>query len=203
MRIQRPIFAVCALLTVVLSVSFLAWPSGGRAQTPAAPPLSLEGLLGDDEKLSDSSKKADDLKADNFICLVCRGNFEEEDLVVTHAKEDVGCADCHGASVAHADDEDHVIPPEKMYDPEDVDKMCSACHDEHDAPARDVLARWQQRCPGKTDPSTIHCTDCHFEHRMSKRTVWWDRDTGKLVIRKEGQTTKTSDPSDGSTESSP
>jgi len=185
--------ATLALTSIVigLSLSSVCW--NGQSSAVAAPPLSLEGLLGDDEKLSNSTVKKDDLKADNFICLVCHGNFEEEELVVSHAIEDVGCADCHGASEAHADDEDHIIPPDKMFDRTDVDKMCATCHDMHDAPARKVIARWQERCQGKIDPSDIACTDCHYEHKMAKRTVWWNRKTRELVIRKDGQTTKPAD----------
>jgi len=194
---QRVSFVVGVVLTTVVGFYVVMGAWSERSRALAAPPLSLEGLLGDDERLADAPEDGEDeLKADNFICLVCHGHFEEEPLVVRHAKEDVGCADCHGESMAHADDEDHIIPPEKMFDPEDVDKMCGECHDMHDAPAHKVIARWQERCPKKTDPKKITCTDCHFEHRMEKRTVWWDRKTRKLVIRKEGQTTKPAEPDD-------
>jgi hypothetical protein len=43
------------------------------------------------------------------------------------------------------------------------------------------VARWQQRRPGKTDPKTTVCTDCHGEHRLKLRTVQWDKTTGKLL----------------------
>ncbi len=190
MTLKQVTCAGFALSSIVLGLFFSSMCGNGPSGAVAAPPLSLEGLLGDDERLSDGPGKSQDLKADNFICLVCHGNFEEEPLVVTHAKEDVGCADCHGASEAHADDEDHVIPPEKMFGRADVDKMCATCHDMHDVPAKKVVARWQERCANITDSRKIACTDCHFQHRMATRTVWWDRKTGKLVIRKDGQTTK-------------
>ncbi len=154
----------------------------------AAPPLSLEGYL--DEKLPEATGNEPKLKVNNGSCYVCHGNYDEESLVVTHGKGEVGCIDCHGKSLDHRGDEDNITPPEKMYALKDVDKMCGKCHDEHDAPAEDVVARWQERCPKKTDPEQIVCTDCHFEHRMRFRTVWWDKATGELVIRKEGQRIK-------------
>jgi hypothetical protein len=70
-----------------------------------------------------------------------------------------------------------------MYAPENIDKMCRECHEDHNADAKKVIARWQERCPAKTDPEQIVCTDCHFEHRLKFRTVWWNKQTGELVIR--------------------
>ncbi len=169
-------FAVCLL--GYLAVSFAT----------AAPPLSLEGLL--DEKLPEAPKKDDTILADNQACFVCHANYDEEPLAVSHSRQDVGCIDCHGESLEHRDDEDNVTPPDNMYALDDVDAMCGECHDEHIASAADVIARWQQRCPKKTDPSQIVCTDCHFQHRLKFRTVWWNKKTRQLVIRKEGERTK-------------
>jgi hypothetical protein len=175
---------------VVLSMAFccLARWRSGVVQAVAAPPLSLEGYL--DEKLPEAPECAEAAKVDNSACYVCHGNYDGEPLAATHASHKVGCMDCHGESLAHRNDEDNVTPPDKMYGPEDVKTMCRECHAKHNAPASDVIARWQQRCPAKTDPQKIVCTDCHFEHRMRFRTVWWNKKTGKLVVRKEGQRTK-------------
>ena len=160
--------------------------STGRAV--AAPPLNLEKYL--NEKLPEAAPANKDIKVDNSACYVCHGNYQEESLVVIHAKGEVGCVKCHGRSDDHCNDEDNVTPPEKMYAPGDVDKMCSECHETHNAPAYKVVERWQQRCPAKAKPKDIVCTDCHFRHRLAFRTVWWDKKTRKLVIRKEGQRTK-------------
>lgn len=175
------------VVAVVLGLGCLAgfWVWGGRAT--AAPPLSLEGLL--DEKLPQAVEK-EKLKVDNSACYVCHGNLDGEELVVSHGKEGTGCIDCHGASVAHRNDEDNITPPDKMYALADVDRMCRECHDIHDAPARKVIQRWQERCPAKGNPKDIVCTDCHFHHRLPFRTVWWDKKTGKLIVRKSGQRTK-------------
>lgn len=51
--------AVMVFLTFLL---FAEW----ETNVVAAPPLSLDGLLGDDERLSDGPSKSKELKADNF-----------------------------------------------------------------------------------------------------------------------------------------
>ena len=161
----------------------------------AAPPLSLEGFM--DEVLPEAAKVKGEMKVDNFACYVCHGNYDGEELVAEHGKEEVGCVDCHGQSIEHRNDEDNITPPDKMYALDQVDDMCSECHDMHDAPARKVLERWQERCPKKTSPKEVVCTDCHFHHRLKFRTVWWDKKTGELIIRKEGERTKPAEDTTG------
>lgn len=153
-----------------------------------APPLSLDGYR--DEKLPSGREDATGLKEINGGCYVCHGNYRTESLVLRHAKEKVGCIDCHGASLPHQVDEFHRTPPEKMFDTHNVDPMCEKCHEEHDAPARKVIERWRQRGAAKADPRDIVCTDCHFEHRLSSRTVVWDKQTGKLVVRQRTEVTR-------------
>lgn len=167
---------------------YVAVLSGGGGRALAVPPLSLEGYL--DEKLPEAPKTTVESKVDNTACFVCHGNYEGEELVTVHATEEVGCIDCHGESLAHRNDEDNITPPDKMYALADVDGMCGECHDMHDVSARDVIERWHERCPAKSNPDEIVCTDCHFGHRLAFRTVWWDKKTGDLIIRKEGQRTK-------------
>jgi len=168
-------------------------PEGGltRSAEGAPPPLVVDKdapLLLDD---APAEEPKDEILADNEACYVCHTNYKEEEFVVWHAQGDVGCTDCHGKSFAHRNDEDNITPPDKMYAPEDIEKDCCAeCHDEHDVPAVEVIARWQERCPAKTDPKTIVCTDCHGQHRLAFRTVWWDKKTGELIIRKEGELIK-------------
>jgi formate-dependent nitrite reductase cytochrome c552 subunit len=161
---------------------------GDRRRVAAAPPLSLKGYL--DEKLSEAPKKESKPLADNSACYVCHGNYDGEELVLSHGKEDFGCVDCHGPSVDHRNDEANVTPPDLMYGLEDVDKLCRSCHSEHDAPAREIIERWRSRCPEKKNPNEIVCTDCHYQHRLSFRTVQWDKKTRKLITRKEAQRVK-------------
>ncbi|MHC4179792.1 MAG: multiheme c-type cytochrome [Planctomycetota bacterium] len=182
--------ALSTLLLAAVLVVFgcLVYLGGDAAHVVAAPPLSLEGYL--DEKLPEATEVDADIKVDNSSCYVCHGNYDGEELVLQHAKEEVGCIDCHGKSTEHCDDEDNVTPPDKMYGPETIDKMCGECHEEHDVAAVKVILRWQERCPAKTDPKKIVCTDCHGKHRMNFRTVWWDKKTRKLIIRKKGERIK-------------
>ncbi|MHB8903062.1 MAG: cytochrome c3 family protein [Thermoguttaceae bacterium] len=167
--------------------------AAGRCAT-AAPPLSIEHLL--NEALPETPKEpeanAADAKpaADNEACFVCHGNYREEPFALVHARDDVGCVDCHGESLDHRNDEDNVTPPDRMYAAADIEDQCAECHETHDAPAADVIARWQESCPAKTDPARLVCTDCHGQHRLKFRTVWWDKKTGKLGGRKEGERTR-------------
>jgi len=181
----RPIWLEVSLLLVPL-FGILLLSQNDRAL--GIPPLSLDGLL--DEKLPEAGNDTPKLKVDNSACHVCHGDYDGESLVVEHGMQEIGCIKCHGESLAHRDDEDHVIPPDKMYAPEDIDKACGECHKDHDAPAVAVIKRWRERCPKKTDPKELVCTDCHFQHRMKFRTVWWDKKTGELVVRKQGERTK-------------
>lgn len=125
--------------------------------------------------------------ADNSACYVCHTNFEEEGMVVAHARNNVGCIDCHGKSYAHRDDEDNITPPDVMFPQDAIDTACTECHDEHNVAAVKVLARWQERCPGKDDPGQIVCTDCHGQHRLKVRTVRWDKKTRRLILRKSAE----------------
>jgi len=155
------------------------------ARAVAAPPLSLDGYM--DEKLPEAPKEKVELKVDNFACYVCHGNYEDDELVIVHGKKKVACIDCHGESYAHRNDEDNITPPDKIFPRSAVDKMCSACHHTHDAPAREVLKLWQERCGAKADPNDIVCTDCHFQHRLKRRTVRWDKNTREVLPREKAQ----------------
>lgn len=124
--------------------------------------------------------------ADNSRCTVCHLNLGMEEMVVTHAREDIGCADCHGQCDEHIDDESWATggpgtPPDIMFPPDKIDAACGECHDTHDVPAQSILERWKQRCPEKTDVTTVVCTDCHGKHRVvaKLRKAWWDKRTGK------------------------
>ncbi len=152
----------------------------GRA---AVAPLSLEGLM--DEELPAAPKVAIKLMVDNSACYVCHGNYKKEELVVVHGKEGIGCVDCHGNCFDHRNDEDNIVPPEEMYPRAAVDGMCGACHEEHDVPAAEVVRCWQERCREKGDRAAVVCTDCHFDHRLTMRTVRWNKETGELLVREQ------------------
>jgi hypothetical protein len=185
--------AVCVVPAVLMQAE--AEDAEGRPQgsqkseTKEKPLLLLDDgppLLLDDGAGTDPAAGG----ADNSRCQVCHLNLAMEELAVVHAKEDIGCADCHGDCDAHIDDESWAsggpgTAPEIMYPPERIDGACGECHKTHDAPAKEVLQRWQQRCPEKTHASSIVCTDCHGKHRLNPklRKAWWDKKTGKPIKR--------------------
>lgn len=169
------------LLGIVVVAAF--WTLAAE-QGASAPPLSKlkvdrsAPLLLDDAPQSAPAPKTG---ADNEACFCCHTNYREEQFAGYHAKGDIGCVDCHGQSHAHRNDEQNTTPPEVMYPTEAIEACCQKCHDTHDAPAAKVIATWQERCPGKTDPAELLCTDCHGDHRLKLRIVQWDKKTGKLL----------------------
>lgn len=182
------LLAVAAGSLVLLRPGFPpadAADEAGGAKAPPLPALKVDKsaplLL--DEPAGKEAKSESYLRI-NEACYVCHGNYREEPMAVDHAKNDVSCMKCHGPSLAHRNDEDNITPPDKMYSMAKIEAGCQAdCHDTHDAPAREVLKRWQERCPQKTDFAQIVCTDCHGFHRLARRTVRWDKDTGALLMR--------------------
>ena len=150
------------------------------------PPLVVDQaapLLLDEGNKSNAGLRRDSDKpfADNSACYVCHENYREEELVAWHANEGIGCVDCHGDSFAHRNDENNITPPDVMFPAKKIDRSCRECHSSHDVSARDVLARFLDRCPEKTNPRSIMCTDCHGQHRLKSRTVRWDKRTGDLI----------------------
>lgn len=150
-----------------------------------APPLSLEGFL-DEELPEATTTKQTAMKVDNGPCYVCHANYKTEGLVVAHGEAEMACADCHGESLDHRNDENNTTPPDRMIALGEIGGFCRTCHTKHDAPPKDVLLRWKKRCPEKTNFDTVVCTDCHFQHRLSLRTIRWDRKTGELVVEEQG-----------------
>ena len=174
-----------SIIAVLVAASWVGFVGESGRAVAAPPPLDISKYL--DEKLPEAPKEKVKLKVDNFACYVCHGNYDGEELVVSHGVEAIGCIDCHGKSYEHRNDEDNITPPEKMYPLEAVDKMCGDCHEAHDVAAREVLQKWQERCPEKTDPKQIVCTDCHYQHRLERRMVRWNKKTGELIFKDEKQ----------------
>lgn len=154
--------------------------SGERLHLSDEPPLRL----GEEKSSSELTAKA----ADNSRCHVCHLNFAMEELATVHAEEGIGCIDCHGDCDAHIADESWAsggpgTPPGIMFPLEQIDPACQKCHHSHNVPAAEVIGRWQARCPEKTRPEEIVCTDCHGRHRLQseRRKAWWDKRTGKPI----------------------
>ena len=181
-------------LLLNLSVAAVTYTAEKECEKPKGPPPLVVDksapLLLDEPPEVDPLETPKGAGAKNDSCFVCHTNYEEEPFAVVHAEVNVGCIKCHGKSYAHRDDEDNVTPPDVMYWPEKIESNCQECHDTHDAPAAKVIALWQERCPAKTDPKALVCTDCHGQHRLKLRTVWWDKKTRKLIVRKEDERVK-------------
>lgn len=133
-------------------------PTLSGEQAVEEPLLLLEDNIDEDPNLSTGPV------ADNSRCYVCHINFQEDKLTSTHAKANVGCERCHGASDAHCSDEDNITPPDIMYPAEKINSFCKSCHPN-----------------AKLGGGKKYCTDCHGEHRLSHRTRKWDKNTGKLI----------------------
>jgi Cytochrome c3 len=106
----------------------------------------------------------------NAACYICHMTFVHESISKIHLKEQVDCIECHGLSAAHANDEDiGATKPDKIYHRKRVDAMCTLCHEGHDVPADDVVARFiLRKLPLKRRPI---CTDCHGTHRIDQAEV--------------------------------
>jgi Doubled CXXCH motif (Paired_CXXCH_1) len=143
------------------------------AQTPAN---SLSGLPG--PKPAEAKAKLARAKgpvANNSRCLVCHINFAEEPFALAHAQANIACEQCHGASKAHAGDEDNVTPPEIMFPKAKVNAACLKCH------GRAQLSDTHKPVLDGTETANKYCTDCHGEHRIRHRSRNWNKETGKLL----------------------
>ena len=184
---MKHLVCLAALVPVVMGGWFALAADSPPETAKALPLLKVDKaaplLL--DEPPAKSAAPADPKKprADNSACYVCHGNFQDELMVTAHAKENIGCVKCHGSSLAHRNDEDNVTAPDKMYASARIDNACRKCHEDHIASARKVIAMFQARFPANTDPQKVVCMDCHGEHRLKVRSVFWDKDTGKLLKR--------------------
>ena len=160
-----------------------AAPAPATPPKPGAPP-SLE-IDRDEPLLLDKAPPADAKApvhptADNSACHVCHTNYRKEPLAASHADHAVGCVRCHGASEAHRNDENNITPPDTMFPLAKIDDACRACHKRHNVPARAVVARFLERKTATPALDRLVCTECHGAHRLARRTVVWDRATGKL-----------------------
>ena len=102
--------------------------------------------------------------ADNSRCYVCHINFDGEELTAMHARRDVGCEDCHGASDKHCSDEDNITPPDKMFAKDAINSFCKSCHPD-----------------AKLGGDKKYCVECHGKHVMEHRTRRWNKKTGELL----------------------
>jgi hypothetical protein len=112
----------------------------------------------------------------NAACYVCHMTFVGEELSTVHLQEKTTCIDCHGLSAPHANDENiGATPPDVVFKRDQVDASCEKCHEEHDAPGAEVVARFLER--KLAGPRPI-CTDCHGTHKIEQPEEHDDLDAG-------------------------
>lgn len=152
------------VFVVVLGVAAAAGSCTQAPGTPRAPVREEAPLL-----LEEAPAAAAAGGADNSRCQVCHVNISQEELAVTHARADIGCAGCHGQSDAHIADESwgsggNGTPPEHMFVRAAIAELCLGCH------PKDKLS-------GDNHASTAVaekvCTDCHGKHRLHVRRCVW------------------------------
>lgn len=135
-------------------------------------------LLDEPVKAASTPTSARGPVADNSRCYVCHLNYSDEELTLSHAVADVGCAKCHGPSDAHCGDEGNVTPPTIFYTKADIDPSCTVCHDP-DKVVSGALYCLHVRTPEEADKL---CTECHGAHRMAVRTFRWNPKTRKPYL---------------------
>jgi predicted CXXCH cytochrome family protein len=102
----------------------------------------------------------------NAGCYVCHMTYVKEPMSRLHLKNKVFCIDCHGPSIAHANDEDiGATKPDIWFTRDKVDASCRKCHDDHDAAPNKVIKRYIER---KLTTDSPVCTDCHGTHRIKR-----------------------------------
>jgi hypothetical protein len=148
-------------------------PSGAVPAPPKAAEKSGKKvaplLLSDDDEEERSGAGP---HADNSRCYVCHLNFAREALSVTHAKANIGCAQCHGPSDAHIADESWAsggngTAPDKMFPKNKINALCLECH------PRKKIDLPQHKAWFDGTGKEAFCTDCHGKHRMTQRKCKW------------------------------
>ena len=120
----------------------------------------------------------------NAACYVCHMTFIREEFSQVHLKEKITCIECHGVSGPHANDENiGATPPDITFERGEVDASCAECHDEHDVPAREIIARSLER---QLPDSSPICTDCHGTHKIEQAEEEAEEDAEKA--KEEGGT---------------
>ena len=148
---------------------FVHTPNPPEAKEQA--PLLLDDeplLLLDDELQVDQS---DGPQADNSRCFVCHVNYMQEDIAVIHARANIGCAGCHGASDEHIADESWAsggngTAPDTMFPKPKINPFCMGCH------TKDKIEAEQHK-PLFANFENMVCTDCHGSHRLEVRKCKW------------------------------
>jgi hypothetical protein len=202
MKIKRSVCIVLSVLTVGAAGLFLGCRRASETQTEqlkiasdndlqpggvgGLAPLIVDAdaplLLAEPRDAENVSASASTpAAAENAACFVCHANYAEEPVVRSHAAANVACAHCHGKSHPHCNDENHRTPPDKMFSADEIRSFCGKCHPTHDVPAEKLSERRIQRGLNVNNDQALVCTDCHGDHRLTRRSVRWDKKTGRLI----------------------
>jgi len=120
---------------------------------------------------AETEKVTTEADVKNATCYVCHANYTDELLSQWHSRANISCAECHGESIAHKNDENHLTPPDRMYPASEIDGACLKCHAIHDVQPEEVVRKWQKQSGQNVYEKPIVCTDCHGEHRLKMRSV--------------------------------
>lgn len=109
--------------------------------------------------------------ADNSRCFVCHFNYIQEEIAVTHARANIGCAHCHGECDEHIADESWVsggngTAPDIMYLRPKINPLCMGCHQ------KEKIEKQHKPLFADTPEQKV-CTDCHGKHRLEIRRCKW------------------------------
>ncbi|MEA1950767.1 MAG: multiheme c-type cytochrome [Planctomycetota bacterium] len=165
---KNTFLALVAAAIIVLLGSALHWSraaADGKAK-PAAKATAKKDTSTKKTGAKEETPQIDPMSV-NATCYVCHMTFVHEEISNQHFEAKVTCVKCHGLSAKHANDENiGATKPDIIYARKDVDKMCEKCHEDHDVPPREVVARFiKRKLPAKKQPI---CTDCHGTHRIER-----------------------------------
>lgn len=163
---KNTFLALVAVAIMGLLSSALLWSSAAADGKDKSAAKTASTKKADRKKDKEETPQIDPMSV-NATCYICHMTFVHEKISSVHFEAKVTCVKCHGLSAKHANDENiGATKPDIIYARKDVDKMCEKCHEDHDVPPREVVARFVERkLPAKKAPV---CTDCHGMHRIER-----------------------------------
>lgn len=91
-------------------------------------------------------------------CITCHVDQVDEYIGSLHQTEKVTCADCHGSSEPHVEDENNDVKPDTVFIRENTDRRCGECHED------DCTRPPEYKPPFVMKSQPTICTDCHGRH---------------------------------------
>lgn len=163
---MRKSWSVTAGLVFTAALSLMC-----SRQTP--PPVTATEDKSGAEAPAQAAPAPAPLAKDNARCLHCHDNLRKELISRVHQRKKVYCADCHGASLAHMEEQTPRAHPDVVFEREQVDAYCHKCH-AHPHRNQAKIERFIQQWEGRTRPhgrsitAKSICTDCHGEHVLAR-----------------------------------